>query len=404
MKKFKKILIPVVAIALLLSICTLTGCGMFNKRGIDAKKEQKAHDAFIEALGGVSDTYIGSASEYVYYSTDEAADAYIHDQLGHNNFSIVDTQSAGTLTDSQIASFNLSEEDSEGIISIEEFDVMISDNYASLRNNSGIALLGTLDSSKTVKVYIIKYNNGFKYYSPCPVTGETVTRDYYDSVFNSDKYKNCTYTSDNTVEEKISLFGFINITITVNVAQTIRYADNAIYIEQKTDVSPAMFESLLEDSIDKELYAYVTEDEYGSLDCYISRDGETWNPGSLSTIGFRNLEELTPFYDEYLDYTYFTKTDYGFELANENAKQYIDESFEDIDLSDYTDFNIDMFAKYYVCDGTLFGMRSELYADFSMSAEIEDEDGEELNMELELYAVSEIKITDCGTTVVERPF
>ncbi len=394
MKKFKKVLLPILAVLLLLSVCSMTSCGLFKKDSIDLKKEQKSHEAFIDELGGVSDTYVGAVSDTVYDSNEIAARAYIYEQIaGDNNISVTDTISAGELTKDEISALKLSEQDANGLLSVEAVDVTIASNRALSNNrNSGITPLATLDTSRTVKVYIIKYDNGFKYYSPCPITGETVTRSYYDSVFNSEKYKNCTYTTTMTIEEQIALLGFIKINVDIVTTQTIRYADNAIYIEQKTNASKMLDQ-------DSEIYAYVIEDEYGSIDCYVSDDGETWNPGSLSKIGFNSIDELVPFHDQYLDYTYFTKTDYGFELAKENAKQYLDESLSELDTSDMKDLEIDMFAKYYVCEGTLSGMRMEMYMDFAMPTGEGDD-----SIDVGASAVTEMKITDCGKTVVELPF
>ncbi len=397
MNKIKRIIAPIVAAVLLLSICSLTSCGMFNKDGIDLKKEEKSHEAFIKELGGVSDTYVGAVSDNTYNTVSDAAAAYIDDQIvGYSYYSIVNTTEGVELTTDEIRALQLSNEDTRGMISVETVDVTISgsDSYSMKNtNSSGIASLATLNNERTVKVYIIKYDNGFKYFSPCPITGETITRSYYDSVFNSDKYVNCTYTTTSTVEEEISVIAFLKIKVTVETSQIIRFTEDAIYIEQKTKASPSIFGE------NTEICAYVFEDEYGSMECYVSEDGEEWNPGSLSTVGFSSLEDLTPFKDQYLDYSYFNKTDYGFELAEENSKKYVDQTLSSLDTSMFDELTMDMFAKYYVCEGTLSGMRTEVFLDSSVSTGEEDQE-----LSIKAYAVNEMKITDCGTTVVERPF
>ncbi len=398
-KRFKRILIPTVAVILLFSICTLTGCSLFEKKdGIDYKAERKAHEEFIEELGGVSDTYKGEVSDNVYTSTEDAANAYLREQvLGYNGYNNMTMSDGERLSLTEIASLNLSGEDAAGIISVEAYDVLVSGvDSMKAGNGAQFSNLATLNDEKIVKVYIIKYLSGYKYYAPCPVTGNTITKSYYDSVFNSERYQNCTYTMTSTVDEEIAVFGFLKFNIAVVTTQTIKYDDNGIYIEEKTEVSPKMFSDLMD--MDSEIYAYITENEYGDIECYVSEDGDNYNRGDLYQIGFGSIKELTPFYDQYLDYTYFTKTDFGFEISEENAKQYVDESFSDLSAEGFEDSSIELLAKYYVCDGTLTGMRTEVFLDAAVSLE-----GAE-GMEVKAHAVTEIKITDYGTTEVELPF
>lgn len=48
---------------------------------------------------------------------------------------------------------------------------------------------------------------------------------------------------------------------------------------------------------------------------------DEWEEADLTAVGSTSIEELTPFYDQYLDYTYFTKIKYGFALADIKAKK-----------------------------------------------------------------------------------
>ncbi len=394
MKKFKKISIAAIALVLLLSLCTLASCSAIGK-GIDEKKEQKAHEAFIDELGGVSDTYVGAVSDNEFDSVEDAAVAFINEQIvGKGGYAT--SVKVGKSQTASISDIDLSAEDKAGVTGVELVEVSYTNKNSLLSaGNSGVMALGTLNENKTVKVYIIKYGTDLKYYSPCPVTGDTITKSYHDSVFDYTKYQNCTYTTVSEMTETITLFGFLKVNVDITTTQTIKYTEDAILFEQKLETSPAIFgETTM-------LYAYMTIDEDYDIDeCYVSKDGETWNRGILDIIGYdNNALEITPFYDQYLDYTYFTKTDYGFQLSEENSDQYVKETLDDIDTSGLDDLGIEMFAKYYVCDGVLTGMRSEIYMDASMYvAELEQ------NIDMKVAGVTEVKITDCGTTEIEKPF
>ena len=140
----------------------------------------------------------------------------------------------------------------------------------------------------------------------------------------------------------------------------------------------------------------------GSIACYVKMgDDGNWIQADIATIGFSSLDELTPFYDQYLDYSYFTKTNYGFALNKENAAQFMRETLASNPsagaLLEYPNMNIDMFAEYYVSNGVLSGMRE----DCDISTNISEE-GLTFTMSMAVDAMT--TCTDYGTTQVERPF
>ncbi|MBQ4121756.1 MAG: hypothetical protein IJD35_07070, partial [Clostridia bacterium] len=257
-------------------------------------------------------------------------------------------------------------------------------------------LTDTLNTEKTVKVYVIKCGVNWQYFTPRPVTGNTITKTYYDSVFNTEKYKNCTFkaTQITSKETKYSGGGESGEEASeVKVEQLLKFADNKIYVEMTTSTTSTGTAPTV-----KKVYFYIEETD-GDMICYVkNKEGGEWMKGSLAAIGFTSLEQLTPFYDQYLDYTYFTKTSYGFELGEESATSYIDEvlggEFAAL-LAQGVDF--DMLAKYVVKDGVLSALISDANISYSAS-----QDGYSASME---YIIkSEMTCTDYGTTVVEKPF
>jgi len=363
------------------------------------KNGSEGRTEFISTIGGVSDTFEGVVSSESYNSPEAAAEAYVADEVvGNSGVEILSTTSKGVLSNSEITKLNLPEDVKAGLTSVEEIEVKYSEITATTFSNSVTA--DTLDTSKTVKVYVIKYTNDWKYFSPAPITGDTITKSYYDSVFNYEKYKNCTIESSYLLTVNASGTDGIDTystTVELRISQLIKHADNKVYLEQVIETS--------EDGVSDTttIYAYLEEQD-GNVVCYVKIDptSETWYPTDLTAIGFGKMEELTPFYDQYLDYTYFTKTNYGFVLDKDNAELYVSQVLAD-SLSEFGDIlssdglNIDMFAEYYVSAGVLSGMRMDVDLSFAMT-----EDG--ISLTATETVTSDIKCTNYGTTVVEKPF
>ncbi len=390
MKTFKKILAGVLATSTLLSVGLMASCA---SSGSSSKGENAKQEAFIKELGGVSETFKGMVSRDSFTTQEAAAKAYVRGEVaGDKSVSIVNTTTKGVLNEKQIAALNLSEDDKQDIVGVETVEVEYTENTA-----MAYAATDTLNKSKKVTVYIIKYPNTWKYYTPCPVTGETITKSYYDSVFDSEKYKNCTMTSVVKLEETVTAEGE-TANVSVNVTSNMLCSETAIYLETSSSYSYVM--SGVSEAQSEKLAAYIVQQEAEGgkiLECYVKMgDSTEWIMGSLHTIGFDTLEELQPFYDQYLDYTYFTKSSYGFELNKENAQQYVEETLGELDvLSFFGDIN--MFAKYYVSNGVLSGMRMDMQMEIDTTLYGTKVSGK-------MTAMGETKVTNYGTTVVEKPF
>lgn len=359
----------------------------------------KGDTDFINSLGGVSETYVGAVSNHTYYSSYDAAYGYIDNEVvGNGYFYNLSAETVEEFSPSNV-DITIPSEFLNGAVSVEKVNVTYN-----LENASAYSTMATAESTNTTQcttvVYIIKYDYMFKYFVPMPVTGETISKSYYDSVFNSEKFQNCTLqvSVDETATITASAQGQTQtIDMIIKLDQTIMYDDNKIYFYQRLETSIYGKSSI------ETIYAYIEEDENGYVTCYVKYDeNDSWTRGSLSYIGFSDMEELTPFYGNYLDYTYFSKTNYGFALEDENANQYFRQVFGQIWDSMGSMFDIefelpedgvDMIARYYVQDGALSGVQSD--ANIALSVEV---DGVNVSMEIDVNAVS--TCTNYGTTVV----
>ena len=379
----------------------------FGDRGNSAPEVYDPEvEAFINELGvDVSETFEGVVSAYNYHSATDAAEAFVENELSGNGYAIINSVSSkGELSDSEIKKLNFPDYIVNECDSIEKMEVTYEHNtssYYSVRGTSKVA-----DSSKSgqkkVVVYVIKYGVDWKYFAPLPEKGNTINKSYYDSVFNSERYANCTLEQTQSVVARIEADGE-TLNMNFETSQLIKYAEGKLYMEQtiKTVMSGSMSEMNGTETVT--IYLYVEEDEYGYYDCWIKTDEYDWTEASLSAVGFYNLEELRPFYDQYLDYTYFTKTGYGFELSEDNAYRYFREvlaqAFESAGIGgsfDEENSTLNMYAQYYVSEGALTGMRMDADMDVDMSYLQE-------GASLEESFTTIVKCTNYGSTIVDRP-
>lgn len=377
--KFWKKLTQLCALVMAGSLIFAVGCGGDG----DDKGETEKHEAFIEELGGCSDTYKGEVSEYTYETKELAAKAFVEEQVvGDNDVTIVKTESKGELSSTQIEALNIPEAEKTDIVSVEEVEV----EYA-LESSTYMSKTQSASPNKIVKVYIIKYPNTFKYYSPAPVTGATVTRSYYDSIFDTEKYQNCTMTSTmemSTETTTLTLQGKKTTTTSQKTTIFAQYSEDKIFQQRTIETTENGETTTSSESIYIEK---VGNDLFG----YTNTTG-TWT--LAGTVGFSQLEDLMPFADSYLDYTYFTKTEFGCEIGQDNMMRYIRETFENDSLvMEYLEqMDISAITKYYVAEGVLSGMRQDMT--LSLSEGI---------VSASVISKVETICKDYGTTVVERP-
>lgn len=375
-------------VALMLSV---TSCGGGESGGVDP---DAGREDFIASLGGVSETFKGSVSTVEYDTAEEAASAFVVEEvIGEKEANIVSAESKGELDSAAITALNIPEEYSEGILAVEKYEV----EYSVLAGGDE-AVSG---ENTKVTVYIIKYEGAWKYFTPAPVTGETITKAYYDSVFSSDKFKNCTYKNETSMEMLIDVSAggqSQSIELTITMTQLMKFSEGKIYLEQicTTESSDPMYAEMIDIGDDMKAY-FETVD--GNMVCYVWQNNQ-WVRGSVHATGFGSLSDLTPFNDQYIDYSYFTKADFGFKLADENADRYVEQLFSAVsDMAQSMgggDLDMDMYAEYYVADGALTGMRMDLELNMEMS-----ESG--YSMEFVTDAYSTIVCSDYGTTVIDRP-
>ncbi len=408
---FKRTLSGVLALSSALTIGFFAGCSCKDEDDPNAA-ENKAHNEFIDEIGGVSETYKGTLSNGGYDLPEQAATAFVEAEIaGNTDVEVVNVKKLKALNSSEVAELNIPT--TETIMGVEQYEV----EYA---EETYMPMATQQSNTKKVVVYLVKLETRWEYYSPCPVTGETITKSYYESVFDSEAYKNCTYSNSTTMTMNTLITASqggqsmeMKMDMSNTMTQLIKYQEGKIYFEQtitSTSESAMTIPGMGSMADDEDLNftkteticAYIEEVD-GEIICYakVVENGVTiknWEKGSVYNIGFSSAEDIVPFADGYLDYTYFTKTNFGFELSGEQAERYLSETLEE--LYAYQDIIKDMdiktIVKYYVQNGALTGLRQDLTIGY-------DKVYQGANTKLNLDLVTTGTVKDYGTTVVTKP-
>ncbi len=410
----KSLLIKIGSIVLAVAILVVGGIVIGNSCNKSGGTEPPApeqpvsdpeRDAFIESLGGVSETFEGSVSTQEYSSAKEAAESYVKEEMaGKEKVTVVGTTSKGTLSKEEVSALKLPASDSVGVQSVEKIEVEYSETQ-------GIALMDTANENKKVTAYIIKYaSNAYKYFVPCPANGETINKTYFESVFNSEKYKNCTVTVtgiSNAKDSGVSQGHPYTSTANLTYTQQMKFTENQVL--STITINGTSFEGGNSETISQTISFYV-ERGNGAASLWIKVDDGAWELQEAFLIitilnPILGEEQLAPFYDEsQMDYTCFTKADYGFKLEGKNAQKYIasipaigsGSDGDSIEMS-WKWNDIEAFAEYYVKEGVLSGGRMDVDASYTINYT-------NFSHTVSVKMTTDTKVTDYGTTTVEKPF
>lgn len=366
----KKLKYFVLAVAVLFgAVFCLSAC---SGNGVSKADER----ALLSEIGGCSETYVGAISEERFDVASDAVEAFVHDEVAAEDKypSISETKLEGSLSESEIASVGITDEMMIGAKKVEKYTVTYTEE------SLGRAISPADGSRKTRLVYIIDYGEWFQYFSPVVVTGDTVTKSYFDSIFRSTGFENCTLIQSVKVSVKAGLLIFSQ-TSEMTITSTIRYADNRIYLEEKI---VSGIEGIK--SSETSLYIEIDDDRYVKS-CYMLSGG-SWQAAYLT-----NDNILVPFGQQYLHYSYFTKTDFGCTLGEENMSKYMEQALDNVPNNVSLD-SVDTTGcvNYYVSDGMLSGLLGNIVVKMTYEG-----------VDVTETITSNVKCINRGTTEVTSP-
>ncbi len=394
MKKFLSLILSVLLV--LAFACFSVGCKDKNKSSSKIESEK----TFLNDIGGCSETYDGNVSTKQYTTQDNAVYDYVAQEIvsdSSKNLAIEQTNTT-TLT-SEEASLIVPSRFMENAVSVKKIEANYSvTNNASQTSTYSFKTFATSDASKKIVIYVIDYGEYFKYFTPMVTTGETVTKSYYDSIFNWKKYENCTI--NNTTYIDIKVDGY---TLTTKTTSIIKYTEDKVYMEITTTVlGESVTIKFYIEKVEETLKSYIFYDDswqevdLRTLGNSLAQAGQTIEGGELTSI-----DQLAPFKDSYLDFSYFKKTDYGCELTEEHFIAYLNQAFKQ-SMQDNSssigmkNMNFKGSVKYYVSKGVLSGIRTQV--NMSYAIEVEQQTS---NVSMQITCSE--KCLDYGTTTITRP-
>lgn len=150
-------------------------------------------DAYAPPKVTSADTFIGVESVSGYDSTEKAAKAYFEDELGGEYIAY---KSVSALSSDSIKKIGLSD---SAVKTATVVEVSFKRVFGS-ESERAIGVLTSADGSDSAKTltntaYVIEYADGtYKYYSPRPNNGESVTKSYFAALTDGKSYVNCKMT------------------------------------------------------------------------------------------------------------------------------------------------------------------------------------------------------------------
>ncbi len=233
--------------------------------------------------------------------------------------------------------------------------------------------------TSTHKAYSIKYKDGkYKYYSPLPEVGESLTYSYVESLLDADKYKNCTLAVSTEEEDFYDhrdeatgdwvyepIFDKTAITVKIGsaaieeVASNKRYdntdknnrveisaAEDTTYIVMRDGVSYRAIKGVEQDAGEEEAF-------YAFVDTFLDGQDESWDEVVSYTLsGYTGMRIISDVF------TCVTKTATGFAVDSEVLAMMADGEPDEI----YWTFDVK--------DGRI--VKSEQYYDYSGTDETDD--------------------------------
>lgn len=266
----------------------------------------------------IRDTYEGAVSQNTYESVEEAVNGFLEEEVSGAacEVELVSYTAEEQLSEEKIASLSLSEEDREGLISVEKGKVEYAEKQVDEGSLFKAAVAAETDAPVTFfkTVYILSYTDMFRFFTPALANGEELTKSYFDSTFVAEKYINCTM--DVTMENSQTSQGITRSYMTHTLAKATQ---------------SALYEH---DIIDSSIEMYVGEGEVFMLDSpkgiveISQKKGEKPMLGGIlnhdvcNTINQYFMQWFNSRFGQ-LDHTYFEKTETGYALRSDRYEGFL---------------------------------------------------------------------------------
>ncbi len=282
------------------------------------------------AVGSISnvgnESFKGQISEQSYTNTEEAAKAFLGNELegktSKTNFVSYDKKK--DISREEIEKLPLGELSASDVTSAEEGTITY--ELITVGENTYAA---ESDNTRTQTVYFLEVNGTYYYFVPEARNGEMISGSYYEDFWDLDHYRNCTMNSSMELKidmekDDLKVNASVKIIIDLMVSETAAYMKTNVTVEASGDNADEL-KGLLAGSLGgsalQNMEIYLVEKD-GKL-IGAMREGESWR---TVTSMFDSMEDFYEEYNqqpEFLDHTYFVKTDTGFKIDPSKIKLYV---------------------------------------------------------------------------------
>lgn len=355
--------------------------------------------AEVGSLSNVgNESFEGCISTETYTSAEEAAKGFLKEEIdgGMTSAKYVSYEKTGELTSSDIEALSLGDLTAADITSAEIGTITF--NLSTKNSSLASAPASGQDSTRTQTVYLLGLSDGaYRYFVPAARNGEMLTKSYYEDMWNPEHYLNCTISMNMTYEFNMSVSGqtakvLLDLSFESKTTKTSMWAKIGMNVRAEGEGAEQM-EDLLEALAASATEMYALEADGSLYSCV--KSGEDWIVEPMPGVTFYELMmERNASQPEFLDYSYFEKTDSGFAIAPEKFELYCENFIGGLGLGTASaSATADGEATYFVKDKRL--EKATVRIGLSMGAQ----NGTQIS-----YAASvECNYKDYGTTTVEIP-
>lgn len=285
-----------------------------------------------DAAGDVSnsgnESFKGQISEQSFTTTEEAAKAFLNDEIvgSSSKATFLSYEKTGDVSSSELGKLPLGDIKASDVKSAEAGKVTYRLETIGMKS---LAAQEESEDNRTQTLYVLGVDDGFRYFVPAARTGEMITKSYYEDIWNGEHYLNATMASKIAFVIEMSEGGKQG-KVDVEIGINIKICENAIWMNTTIDAEATgdgadQMEGFADSltAMFKEQEIYVVEGEENLLGCVKTKDGWTSSPISNASKISEWYEQNNQSQPAFFDYTYFEKTDDGFALAPEKFQLFL---------------------------------------------------------------------------------
>ncbi len=266
-----------------------------------------------------NESFLGKVSDETYPTVEEAAKAFVRNEIKGNALkaAYLSYEKKGKVR--ELGSLPLGKVDRGEIASAELGELSYRIKPA---DSEEAPEEGWTECERSV--CFLALPDSYRYFCPAEKTGNRLSKSYYEEMWRSDRFLNCTQHAKNTITIEMKQGGMsfnaeLTVSVDVKTDTNIMRLQTTVKMQTSGDGSAAgdVFEQLLGPGSRTSVSAFVVQK--GKRVWYCTQESDVWRATLVEGV-----ENLSQWYSEnndsqplFFDHSYFIKTDEGFSLAPE---------------------------------------------------------------------------------------